>query len=453
MRSFVRTRRMCEWDDFPAREAFARDRLADAEGPAMSPFLLLSEPGMSAADQFASSEKWMRKRLQAAAIDREEQAFVFSRAARPRIKLGYLSNDFHQHATALLLIEMLEAHDRSLFDVHAYSYGADDGGEMRGRILRACDGFTEVGALTDRSAAQAIHGDGVDILIDLKGFTQNSRTSILGLRPAPIQVNYLGYPGTLGPGLCDYIITDSFVTPPSSAGDYSEKFAEMPNSYQPRGRERAVGAAPGRAAAGLPEKGFVFCCFNQAFKFTPEVFDVWRRLLEAVPDSVLWLLSARDAEGNLRNEALSRGIAPHRLIFAPDMGQDGHMARLQLADLVLDTSPYGAHTTASDALWAGVPVVTRPGQTFASRVAGSLLHAVGLPELIVEDEDDYFELALALATNPQRLGALRTKLAVARQIAPLFDAPAYTRDLEQLFSGMWRRYSSGDACAAINTRS
>ncbi len=453
MRSFVRTRRMCEWDDFSSRETFARAWLDDPAGAPLPPFLLLSEPGISASDQLSASRNWMRARLDAQAKARERQSFAFSRAQQSRIKLGYLSNDFHEHATALLLIETLEAHDRALFDVRAYSYGADDGGAMRGRIVRACEGFTEVGGLSDSAAAQAIYDDGIDILIDLKGFTQNSRTSILGLRPAPIQVNFLGYPGTLGPGLCDYIITDSFMTPASSAADFSESFAEMPNSFQPRGRQRPVGAAPTRVEAGLPEKGFVFCCFNQAFKFTPAIFEVWRRLLDAVPGSVLWLLATREAEGNLRNEVFSRGIAPDRLVFAPDAGQDAHMARLQLADLVLDTSPYGAHTTASDALWAGVPVVTRPGATFASRVAGSLLQAVGLPELIVEDEADYFGLALALASDPQRLAALRSKLAANRAHAPLFDAPAYTRDLEALFTGMWSRFRDGDPCAAINTRS
>jgi predicted O-linked N-acetylglucosamine transferase (SPINDLY family) len=268
-----------------------------------------------------------------------------------------------------------------------------------------------------------------------------------------VQVNFLGYPGTLGADLCDYLITDSFVTPRSASADYSESLAFLPHSYQPRGRKNAPAAPPGRASAGLPEEGFVFCCFNQAFKFTPEVFALWCRLLNAAENSVLWLLASPQAEGNLRNEAWNHGIAGHRLVFAPDVGQTEHLRRLQLADLVLDTSPYGAHTTASDALWAGVPVITRPSATFASRVAGSLLHAVGLPELIVENDEDYFELALALARDPDKSAALRQKLAKNRVTAPLFDVPAYTQALEDLFRQMESRRRANLQPAEIGARS
>ena len=451
MRSFVRTRQMCEWDDFRDRQEFARARLADLDGEPLPPFTLLSEPGVTAGEQRACSEIWMRERLAAAAVQRESLAFRFSDETCSKIRLGYLSNDFHDHATALLLVEMLEAHDRSLFELHAFSYGKDDGKEMRRRLMRAFDRFSDISALSDVEAAQAIHKDGIHILIDLKGFTQATRTSILGLRPAPLQVNYLGYPGTLGANLCDYIITDSFVTPDTAAADYAESFAYLPHSYQPHGREGAIGRAPSRAAVGLPESGFVFCCFNQAFKFTPAVFDVWCRLLNSVPDSVLWLLASPEAEGNLRNEALKRGVNGARLVFAPDMAQVEHLGRLQLADLVLDTAPYGAHTTASDAIWVGTPLVTRPGATFPSRVAGSLLSAVGLPELIIEDKDDYFDIAFALATDPARLDILRRKLADARLNAPLFDVVSYTRALESLLSTMWSRHRAGLPRAAIDT--
>lgn len=434
---------MCEWEDFAGRPAFARAKLTDPNGELMPPFQLLSEPGVTAAEHRACSENWMRERIAAAAPDRERLNLRFSDAPFTKIRLGYLSNDFHDHATALLLVEMLEAQDRSLFELYAYSYGKDDGKEMRPRLRRAFDRFSDIGPLSDVEAAREIHADGVHILIDLKGFTQATRTSILALRPAPLQVNYLGYPGTLGDGLCDYIVTDSFVTPRASAVDYAESHAFLPHSYQPHGRHGPIGPTPTRSDAGLPERGFVFCCFNQAFKFTPAVFDVWCRLLDAVPDSVLWLMASTEAEGNLRNEARSRGIDGARLVFAPDMAQAEHLGRLQLADLVLDTAPYGAHTTASDALWAGTLVVTRPGATFPSRVAGSLLHAVGLPELIVEDEEDYFDLAFALATRPARLAALRDKLAASRARAPLFDVRAYTLALEALFQAMWSRYRAG----------
>lgn len=451
MRSFVRTRQMCEWDDFRSRQGFARGRLADLGGEPLPPFSLLSEPGVTASEQRACAEIWMRKRLAAAAIEREGLSFRFSDETCPKIRLGYLSNDFHDHATALLLVEMLETHDRSLFELHAYSYGKDDGKELRRRLTRAFDRFSDISALSDVEAAQAIHKDGIHILVDLKGFTQATRTSILGLRPAPLQVNYLGYPGTLGVNLCDYIITDSFVTPKAAAADYAESFAYLPHSYQPHGRDSVIGRAPSRSAVGLPESGFVFCCFNQAFKFTPAVFDVWCRLLDSVPDSVLWLLASPEAEGNLRNEALMRGVNGARLVFAPDMAQIEHLGRLQLADLVLDTAPYGAHTTASDALWVGTPLVTRPGATFPSRVAGSLLSAVGLPELIIEDKDDYFDIAFALATDAEQLEILRRKLARNRLKSPLFDVVSYTRALESLFQTMWTRYRAGLPHAAIDT--
>jgi predicted O-linked N-acetylglucosamine transferase (SPINDLY family) len=451
MRSFIRSRGMCDWEDFDQRPAFVRARMAEPDGERLSPFLLLSEPGVTAAEQRASSEHWMRGRIADASGEREKLGFVFPQGHGDggRIKLGYLSSDFHDHATALLLIEMLEAHDRSRFETHAFSYGVDDGKAMRRRLVRAFDHFIDIGPLSDVEAAKAIHDAGIDILIDLKGFTQNSRTSILALRPAPVQVNFLGYPGTLGPGLCDYIITDAFCTPAASAPDFNESFACLPHSYQPRGRGDALGAAPRRGALGLPEQGFVFCCFNQAYKFTPAVFQTWQRLLSAVPDSVLWLLAAPAAEANLRNSALAQGVAGSRLIFAPDLPQADHLARLQQADLVLDTAPYGAHTTASDALWAGVPVVTLPGETFASRVAGSLLHSVGMPELIARDEADYFDLALTLAEEPAALARSKAKLAGARLSAPLFDVEAYTRAIEALFATMRLRHRDGLPPAAI----
>lgn len=442
---------MCEWEDFASRPSFARERLRNGE--AMSPFLLLSEPGFGAAEQRLCAENWMRGRIVEAAAGREALGLKAPIKPGARIKLGYLSNDFQEHATAMLLIETLEAHDRTQFELRAYSYGGPDGGAMRRRVVAAFDGFTDIGDLTDAEAGQAIHDDGIDILIDLKGFTKDTRTSILALRPAPVQVNFLGYPGTLGVDLCDYLITDAFVTPASAAANYSEAFALLPHSYQPHGRKRALPPPPGRAEAGLPEHGFVFCCFNQAFKFTPEVFALWTRLLDAVEGSVLWLLASPQAEGNLRNQVRSGGISGERLIFAPDAGHAEHLRRLPLADLVLDTSPYGAHTTASDALWAGVPIITHPSETFASRVAGSLLHAVGLPELIAGSDEDYFSLALALAADRERLAAVRRKLGEASAEAPLFDVLAYTGALEDLYRQMTARQRANLPPAGIEAQS
>jgi predicted O-linked N-acetylglucosamine transferase (SPINDLY family) len=447
MKSLHRSREMCEWDEFP--QAMERMRAVLAQGLAgrLPPFQFLTVPEVSASEQRDCSELWTKDRRARSLAIRDDLAFSFDRAAPGKIRIGYLSNDFHDHATVLLLIETFEAHDRERFEVHGFSFGADDGKAMRSRVREAFFAIHDVAAMSDVEAARAVYDAKIDILVDLKGFTQGARTGIMMLHPAPIQVNYLGYPGTLGSGICDYIITDLYVTPMAAAPGYSETFAYMPHSYQPHGRKGAIGRKPARGDVGLPDTGFVFCCFNQAFKFTPRIFDLWCRLLEAAPGSVLWLLCAERAEGNLRGEALRRGIGMDRLVFAPDMNQSDHLGRLQLADLVLDTAPYGAHTTASDALWAGVPVVTQAGDTFASRVAGSLLHAVGLPELIAANEEDYVTLAAGLAAEPDRLNALKAKLRRERLTAPLFNVAAYTHALEDLYETMWSRRIDGDRTA------
>jgi predicted O-linked N-acetylglucosamine transferase (SPINDLY family) len=448
MRSIHRARAMCEWEDFAGAAPRVRAMMAAPEGGLVPPFLLLSEPGITAGEQRACSELWTAERRAAAAIVRRGLDLRVDLRRREKITVGYLSSDFHDHATAHLLIETLEAHDRTRFDIRGYSYGCADEGSMRRRLTAAFDGFCDISASSDAEAARRIHADGVDMLVDLKGFTSGARTGVAMLRPAPVQVNYLGYPGTMGEGVCDYIITDRFVTPLAAAPDYAEAFAYMPQCYQPRGRA-PLGPAPTRTDAGLPEKGFVFCCFNQAYKFTPFVFDLWARLLDDAPGSVLWLLRADVAEGNLRNEMRRRGIDAARLIFAAHLGQSDHLTRLRLADLVLDTSPFGAHTTASDALWSGAPIVTCPGETFASRVAGSILGAVGLPELIARDFDDYFVIARTLAGDPLLLARLKSKLAENRLTAALFDVGAYTRGIEALYAEMWRRKLSGARPAMI----
>lgn len=451
LKSQSRSREMCEWDEFSQSATRARDAMGKARSGQLSPFLLLSVPGINAREHRDCSELWTRDRVVASLPERDRLAFRHDQSTTPRLRIGYLSNDFHEHATSRLLIESIEAHDRERFELHAFSFGVDDGGAMRRRLRTAFDVFHDVAALDDAELAQAIHRAGIGILVDLKGFTRGARTGVLMLRPAPVQVNFLGYPGTLGGEICDYIITDRYMTPLATSSDYSESFAYMPHSYQPHGRSELFGSTPTRAEVGLPETGFVFCCFNQAYKFTPPVFDLWCRLLQATPDSVLWLLCAEQAEGNLRGEALRRGVSPDRLIFAPDMRQREHLDRLQLADLVLDTSPYGAHTTASDALWAGVPVVTCAGETFPSRVAGSLLHAVGLSELIATSEDDYFAVALTLANDIELFEACKAKLQRNRLTTPLFDVAAYTMALEELYTAMWQRHSEGMPHAPIWT--
>lgn len=428
-----------------------RALLTQGQSGQVSPFLLLSVPGISAREHRDFSELWTRDRIAASIAERDRLAFHFDPAAHGKLRIGYLSNDFHEHATSRLLIETIEAHDLTCFELHAFSFGPDDGGAIRRRLSDAFDVFHDVSALSDTETAQAIHRAGIGILVDLKGFTRGARTGVMMLRPAPVQVNFLGYPGTLGAGICDYIITDPFMTPLDTASDYSESFAYMPHSYQPHGRNCVIGRKPARPEVGLPETGFVFCCFNQAYKITPPVFDLWCRLLERTPGSVLWLLSAERAEGNLRGEALRRGVSPDRFIFAPEMTQTEHLGRLQLADLVLDTSPYGAHTTASDALWAGVPIVTCAGETFPSRVAGSLLHAVGLPELVATSEEDYFAVALTLATEADILEACTAKLRRNRLTTSLFDVAAYTLALEELYRTMWERHRAGASRTPIWT--
>lgn len=356
-----------------------------------------------------------------------------------RIRIGYLSSDLHAHATAYLTAGMFERHDREKFETFAYSHGIDDGSETRKRMEKAFDHFIDIRTLTDREAAVRMREDGIDILVDLKGFTGGCRTAILALRPAPVQVNFVGFPGSMGADFIDYLVADRIIIPPEAESDYDEKIVLLPDCYQPNDSTRAVpSAVPSRAECGLPQDGFVFCCFNNTYKITPEIFDVWMRLLDQVPGSVLWLFEAnRTVRDNLAYETAARGVDPERLVFAPFIkGQDKHIARYMQADLFLDTRPVNAHTTASDALWAGVPVVTYPGETFASRVAASLVSAVGLPELAVSSFEAYEALALSIARDPARLAALKAHLAAARTSSPLFDTATFTRNIEAAFTRM-----------------
>lgn len=451
MASFGRKRGMCDWSDLEADDHGLMTALADEVSHRLPPFHLLSVPGMSAHQQRACSELWTRDRRAAALAERAALGFRHGARDARKIRLGYLSNDFQEHATAHLLVEVLEGHARDDFEVYAYSFGADDGHAMRRRLMAACDRFVDISDADDTQAAERIHADGVDILVDLKGFTSRARTGIVLLRPAPVIVSYLGYPGTMGAGVCDYLITDSFLTPASSAPEYAEALAYMPHTYHPHGRRTPLGAKPARRGAGLPAHGLVFCCFNQPYKISPQMFDIWCRLLALVPDSVLWLLDHPQAAGNLRGEATRRGIDARRLIFAASLPQAEHLARLQLADLMLDTSPFNAHTTASDALWAGVPLVTCPGETFPSRVAGSILHAIGLGDLVAQTLQDYFELAFELATDAGRLSAVKARLSANRLVTPLFDVAAYTRGLEGLYRDMIERHRAALLPSTIGT--
>ena len=369
-----------------------------------------------------------------------------------RIRIAYLSADFHEHATAWLTAELFEKHDRQRFHVTAISYGADDGSPMRARLVKAFDQFIDVNGKSDADVAQLLRDLQIDIAVDLKGHTQGSRPGILSFRPAPVAVNYLGYPGTMGAPFIDYVIADAIVLPFAQQKFYDEQIVHLPHSYQANDSRREIAqATPSRSEAGLPGgHGFVFCCFNNSRKITRPVFDIWMRLLAAVPGSVLWLLDDNDAATeNLKAAARERGIAPARLVFAPRTGLPEHLARHRLADLFLDTLPYNAHTTASDALWAGLPVLTCRGSTFAGRVAASLLHAIGLPELVTDNPQSYEELAVALARDPQRLAALRARLEQNRRTHPLFDTDKFRRDIEKAYLTMWETSQRGDAPKAF----
>jgi predicted O-linked N-acetylglucosamine transferase (SPINDLY family) len=374
-----------------------------------------------------------------------------SRRTSHKLTIGYLSADFHEHATAYLIAELIEKHDRDDFMVLGYSYGPDDGSPMRRRVRDGFDRFADVKDDSFLDTAKRIQADQVNILVDLKGYTRHARTPIAALRPAPIQVNYLGYPGTMAAPFIDYILVDDFVVPWDQQPFFDEKLVHLPGCYQVNDSRREIAArTPSKTECGLPEQGFVFCCFNNVFKITPTMFAVWIELLKAVPASVLWLLDDNPcASANLRQQAQSRGVAPQRLAFAPRVHLAEHLARHRLADLFLDTMPYNAHTTASDALWIGCPVLTLAGQTFPSRVAGSLLHALGLTELITSNIQDYEDLALRLARSSEQLEDVRRRLQANRRNSALFDGTRFARAVEGAYSTMWQIYSSGESPRAI----
>lgn len=363
-----------------------------------------------------------------------------------RLRIGYVSSDFYTHATAQLMLSLFGLHDRNEFEIFAYSFGPDDGSEYRTRIERDTEHFIDVSDEHYSHTAQRVADDGINILVDLKGYTRDIRPEIFALRPAPIQVNYLGYPGSLGADYMDYLIGDTIVTPPDSAHFFDEKLVYMPHSYQVNDYRQAIAQqVPSRQACGLPATGFVFCCFNNNYKIEPTVFDVWMQILARVPASVLWLLKASaESQFNLSREAERRGIDPQRLVFAPRLPKPEHLARHAHADLLLDTLYCNAHTTASDALWAGLPLITCPGQTFASCVAASLLHAIGLPELVVSGLQEYEDLAVTLANDSAQLSRLRARLARNRTEQPLFDTRRYVCYLEAAYRTMWARWESGE---------
>lgn len=441
--------RACLWSDLAplTDELLRRFRSGEA---ALNPYSLLELPA-TAADQLHGAEAQARS-VQARVVDLP--GFTHSRQPREKIRVGYLSYDYRQHPVAFLIGELFELHDRNRIELFAFAIGPDDHSPIRRRFEQASEHFIDLTQMGTTAAATHIHALGIDILVDLTGYTTGARSELLALRPAPIQVNWLGYPGTMGADFIDYIIADAIIIPPQLERHYSEAVVRMPHSYQINDRQRFLAAhVPTRAACGLPESGFVFCCFNHTHKIMPELFDVWMRILTRVPGSVLWLLDSNPlAAENLRHEATARGIAPERLVFAPRAPLPEHLARYQTADLALDTFPYNSHTTASDALWIGCPLVTCMGETFASRVAASLLHAVELAKCVTTSFGEFENLAVALAMDRERLHALRAHLTRQRGELPLWDAPGFVRDLESAYARMLAHWQAGAAARGFDVR-
>ncbi len=428
---------ICEWQNLLPQINEIREWVTKVPSAQISPFAFLAMPGTTAEEQQQCTLNWVNNRFQPFIKLKQNLNFSDSKKPKTILKIGYFSADFRLHPLAFLITELIELHDRTQFEIVAYSYGTNDQSSARKRLEQAFDHFYDVQLLTEIDIAKKINADGIDILIDLTGFTQSSRSGLLALRPAPVQINWLGYPGLMSADLYDYMLTDAFISPPTqlltSQSKYpTEKLAIMPNCYQPNDCYRPVGELTKRSDNQLPDDAFVFCCFNQSFKILPEVFSSWMRLLHQIPNSVLWLLQCNIwANANLITEAKKHGIAAERLIFAPRTSIDQHLARHPCADLFLDTLPYNAHTTASDALWMGLPVLTCVGETFPSRVAGSLLTAAGLPELITYSLSEYEAKALALATNPELLNQLKNKLINQVKNSALFDTKLFTANLEK----------------------
>jgi predicted O-linked N-acetylglucosamine transferase (SPINDLY family) len=422
--------RICDWTDLPTETAKLL-AMVRAGKPLSLPFAIVAIPS-SPAEQLQCARRYVQVQPVYPPLWQGE---VY---AHDRLRVAYLSADFNEHPTAYLTAGLFEQHDKSRFEITALSFGQNDNSPVRRRLQAAFEHFIDVGGSGDQEIAALMRRAEIDIAVDLMGFTKDHRLGVLARRAAPIQVNYLGYPGTMGAPYMDYILADGTVIPEDHDAFYAERVVRLPKTYQVNDNRRAISQrTPTRAECGLPQSGFVFCCFNNPQKITPEIFDIWMRLLRATEGSVLWLISGNPkVAANLRAEADKRGVAPERLIFAPKAGVADHLARHRLADLCLDTLPYNAHTTASDALWAGLPVLTCLGETFAGRVAASLLKAIGLDELITHTLAEYEALALRLARDPAYLAALKDRLIRHRDTFPLFDTQSATRHIETAYQIM-----------------
>ncbi len=420
----------------------------------LQPFFLLSLPIVSSAKmQLQCAQRWAEKELKTPPVVLATPNRNGAAKRKSRTTIGYLSADYHNHPVGIQIGEMFEKHNRDRFEVIGYSLGRDDGSTTRRRLMSAFDRFVDVRHMSIEQASNQIVTDGVDILVDLMGYTQDARTEILALRPAPIQVSYLGYPSSTGASFIDYILVDDYVVPLDQQPFFTEKLVTMPGCFLVNDSQRQIAqSTPSRSGCNLPETGFVFCCFNNNYKITSQMFSIWMELLKAVPGSVLWLSDGNQfARDNLRREAAARSVAVERLVFAKRMPlHPEHLARHRLADLFLDTFPYNAHVTASDALWAGCPVLTMSGETYASRVAGSLLRALDLPELITTTIADYYAMGLRLARESNLLADLKSRLDVNRKSAPVFDGGQFAHNLEQAYTTMHAIYTAGEKPRAFS---
>ncbi len=432
----------CHWDELSeqlrALQPYWRELIE-------SPFVLLAFPGIQS-DELLQ----MAKKFAAAFIPETTLAapnFSFTRKDTPRLRVGYLSTDFKDHPVGWILPEVLALHDRRQMEIFAYSIGVDDGSAIRQRLIAHCDHFADLFACSVDELVARTRADQIDILVDLNGWTAFGRPEALAKRCAPLQANWLGFAGTMGQAkLADYIIGDPVVTPLTEQAFYSETLAQLPNCYLPFDTTGSLLPPPPRSEMGLPEESFIFCSFNNSYKFNPIVFDLWCAILRETEGSVLLLSHpGGTAAERLRAEVAKRGVDTERLLFAARVaGRDDHLARLQLADLALDPFPYNSHSTGLEILWAGVPMIALRGETFAGRVGASLLRAAGLDELIADSTADYQRLAVELAGDRQRLRALRDKLVQNRTRCPLFDMPAFTRALESLYRRMWENHQRGE---------
>lgn len=431
--------RLCDWRHWESERADLLARFANGED-VCAPFEMLAISGDEGI-QSTCAQRWLQANSAAAAGTPE-----FRRPVRDKIRIGYFSADFKRHAVSYLIAELCELHDRESFEVFAFAISAappDD--DMRARLVRAFDHFIEVAGQSDAEIVSRARSAELDIAVDLGGHTRGSRSGIFRQRVAPVQVNYLGYPGTVGASFIDYMVADETAIPAPSRNHYAEKIAWLPDCFQPSDTRRAFADVP-PGALGLPDSGFVFCCFNNTYKLSPEVFGSWMNILAEVERSSLWLLAeSEQVKVNLRSEAARRGIDPDRLVFGDRLPMDEYLSRFRRADLFLDTLPFNGGTTANDALYAGLPILTRVGDAFAGRMAASLLKALDLPELVAGSASEYEAIAIRLATNPGDLAQIKAKLGRNRAAGPLFDMPRYTRHLEEAYREMVRRWQLGQA--------